>query len=107
MRRPAFGEASYGAVSGTVVAGVGGLFAIDVAMALMNRDAALLFRTPILSLLSWLVSVPVGWFLGGQIGPRIGWRFNSEKVEVVTGALCGLVPVMVIAMLGWYLASQP
>jgi hypothetical protein len=106
MRKPGFGEASFGAVAGTVVAGIGGLFAIGLASAIMSHDATLLFRTPILSLISWLVSVPFGWVLGGQMGPRVGEALNSPKVELVVGGLCGLVPVGLIAIFGWYLARQ-
>ena len=104
--KPALGEASFGAVAGTVVAGVGALFSIGLATAILNHDATLLFRTPILSLASWVVSVPTGWVLGGQVGPRIGERFNSRNAEVIAGGLCGLVPITAIAALGWYLATH-
>lgn len=105
MRKPGpgFGEASLGAVAGTAVAGIGGLFAIGIATAIIKRDVTLLFQTPVLSVISWLVSVPAGWLVGGQIGPRLGDRFRSSRVEVVTGGLGGLLPVVLIALLGWYL----
>ena len=103
MRKPGFGEASLGAVAGTTVAGIGGLFAIGIAAAIIKPDATLLFQTPVLSVISWLLSVPAGWLVGGQIGPRIGDRFRSTKVEVIAGGLGGLIPVVIVALAGWYL----
>jgi len=102
MRRPGFGEASFGAVSGTVVAAIGGLFAIGVAAAVIEKNPAELFQTPILSLISWLICAPAGWLIGGQIGPRLGERFNSPKLEVIAGGFGGLIPVALTALLGWY-----
>jgi hypothetical protein len=103
MRKPGFGEASLGAVAGTAVAGIGGLFAIGIAAAIIRRDLTLLFQMPILSVISWLVSVPVGWVVGGQVGPRLGDRFRSTKIEVIAGGVGGLIPVVLIALTGWYL----
>jgi hypothetical protein len=106
MRKPSFGEANQGALAGAIVGAIGGLFAIGIAPALIYRHIALLFGTPILGLICWLVSGPLGWFIGGQIGPRIGQRFNSPKAEIIAGALGGLVPVILIALWGWYLVAR-
>ena len=107
MRKIGFGEANLGAVAGAVVAGMGGLFAIGIPTAIVNHDPKVLFETPILSLLCWLVSLPTGWVLGGQIGPRIGEPLRSQRAELIAGALGGLVPVLIVVAWGWYLASLP
>ena len=107
MREVALGETNLGAVAGAVVAGIGGLFAIDLAWAIMEHDPKLLFQTPTLSLISWLVCVPVGWLLGGQIGPRVGEPLRSQRAESVAGGVGGLVPVLIVAGIGWILASTP
>ncbi len=105
MRKPEFGEINLGALAGAVVASIGGLFAIDIAEAVINRNAALLLSTPTLSVLSWLVNLPLGWFIGGQIGPRLGERFHFQRAEIIGGAIGGLVPVIILALCGWYLVA--
>lgn len=102
MNEPRIGEASKGALAGAVVGAIGGLFAINIGPAIVERNLSLLFSTPILSLISWFISLPLGWVIGGQLGPRLGhWR-NSERVEIVMGAIGGLLPVIAIAAFGWY-----
>jgi hypothetical protein len=94
-----------GALAGAIVAAVGGLFAIGIAPAVLARNLALLFGTPILSLICWVVSGPVGWLIGGQIGPLLGEKFRTRRAEVVGGALGGMVPVVLIALWGWYMVT--
>jgi len=103
MKRPSFGEAKMGALAGAVVAAIGGLFAVGVAPAILARNPALLFGTPILGLICFLVSGPFGWLIGGQIGPRIGQKLDRPSAEMFGGALGGMVPVLVIAAWGWYM----
>ena len=105
MRRP-FGEANLGAVTGAVVGSIGGLFAVGIGEVIIHGSLVWLMRFPLLSVLSWLVSLPVGWLLGGQIGPQLGERFRSMKGEIAGGVVGGLVPVVAIAFLGWYLANS-
>ena len=105
MQRPKFGEFNAGAMSGAVVGAVGGLFAVGLARAIIGGHLALLFDTPILGFISWTVSGVTGWFAGGQIGPRVGVRFGSQRVELVAGAVSGLVPVILIALWGWYMVT--
>ena len=81
----------------------GGLFAVGIAPAIIGGHLSLLFRTPLLGLVCWMISGPVGWLLGGQIGPRFGERFRSDRAEIAGGVLGGLVPVVTIALWGWYM----
>jgi hypothetical protein len=106
MRSPSFGEANLGALAGAVVAAIGGLFAIGVGPAIIGRSLALLFGTPILGLICWLVSGSVGWVIGGQVGPRLGYRFQTPRAELVGGVLGGLVPVILIALWGCYMVMR-
>jgi hypothetical protein len=103
MRKPPLGEANLGAVAGAVVGAIGGLFAIGIGPAILGKNLALLFGTPILALVCWFVSGPIGWVIGGQVGPRIGEKFNTQRAELIGGALGGLVPVLMIALWGWYM----
>lgn len=64
----------------------------------------MLFTAPMLSLVSWILSLPVGWLLGGQIGPRLGFALRSSWAEVIGGVFGGLIPVIAIALFGWYIA---
>jgi len=105
MRRPSFGEANMGALAGAVVGAIGGLFAVGIAPAIIGRDLALLFATPMLGFICWLVSGPLGWFLGGQLGPRLGEAFKARQAEVIGGAVGGLIPVAAIALWGWYMVT--
>ena len=106
MRKPTLGETNLGALAGAIVGGVGGLFAVGIAPAILERRIAALFGTPILGLLSWLICLPLGWLLGGQLGPLLGQWFRSPSAEVTGGVIGGLVPVTLIALWGWYMVTH-
>jgi hypothetical protein len=106
MRKPSFGEASRGALAGAIVGGIGGLFGVGLAPALLERNLSLLLGMPMLGLLCWLISLPIGWILGGQIGPRLGKLLNWQPAEIAGGVLGGLVPVALVAFGGWYMATH-
>lgn len=106
MNGPNPGEFNLGALAGAVVGAIGGLFAIGLAPALIGHSFRLLFATPNLGLICWVISGVAGWFIGGQIGPRLGMRLGSQRVELIAGAFSGLVPVALIASLGWYLVTH-
>src|SRR5262249_49396069 len=89
MRRPSFGEANLGALIGAIVGATGGLFAIGIPPAILLRDPARLFGTPILAVISFLICGCSGWLIGGQLGPRLGEISNSRRGETVGGVLGG------------------
>jgi len=91
-------DATLGALVGATTGGVLGLFAIGIYPAIVTRDISYLIKFPSLSLVSCLICAPVGWLLGWLIGPRLGRHFNSPKVEIVAGAVAGLVPVIAIIL---------
>ena len=103
MRRPGLGEANLGAMAGAVVGGIAGLFALGIVPAIARRDPSYLVGMPILGLASLAVCGVVGWWLGGQTGPRVGALFHSQKAELVGGGLGGLIPVFFVALFGWYM----
>jgi|SRR5215472_6773230 len=106
MRRPGIGEFNLGASAGAVVGAIGSLFAIGIGPAIVYRNPSKLFGTPLLALLCWVVGGIVGWVLGGQLGPRLGFRLNSDRAELVGGAVGGMLPVIIILVWGWRMASS-
>jgi hypothetical protein len=104
MSKPGLWESNMGAVVGVAVGAIGGLFAVGFAPAILFRDLTLLFAGP-LGFFGWLISAPAGWFIGGQIGPRLGPRLGQRNGCVIGGILGGLVPVVLIALWGWYLVT--
>jgi hypothetical protein len=104
MRKPPLGELNLGSLVGAIIGSIGGLFAIGVVRALLGRNVALIFSTPILGLVSWLICGIAGWLIGGQLGPRLGEKYYSQRVEMVGGALGGLVPVLLVAIWALYMS---
>ena len=98
-----FGRPNLGGMAGAAVGAIGGLFALGVIPAIISRDVRLIFNTPLLNLFCWLISLPIGWLIGGWIGRPLGNRFQSERAEIVGGVVGGLVPVILIALAGWQL----
>ncbi len=105
-RKPAFGETNLGAVMGAVIGSIGGLFAVGIVPTIIYKNIAYLFGTPILALISWLTSIIAGWLIGGQIGPRVGMRFKSQRAENVGGCIGGLIPITVIMLWSWYMTTR-
>ena len=105
MQRSPLGEANVGALVGAIVGSVGGLFAFGIVRAIVYHKLSLIFSTPSLGLICWLVSGPAGWLIGGQIGPLLAGAKQSLHVEAAGGALGGLVPVLLIGLLGWYVMT--
>jgi hypothetical protein len=105
MKGPRIGEVNTGAAAGATVGAIGGLFAIGIAPAIIGRNAGLLIGTPILALFCCLISGPIGWVIGGQVGPRLGELLKNQGAELVGGIVGGLVPVVAIALWAWYMVT--
>src|SRR5438552_1459963 len=103
MRKPGFGEANLSAVIGAVCGAVGGLIAVTIPLAFLSQDIRALASGRTFALIGFLVSTPIGWLLGGQIGPRLVGALNERNADVVGGILGGLLPVGGFAVWGWYL----
>lgn len=104
--RPSFGESNLGALVGAIVGATGGLFAVGIAPAILERKLAMLFFYPTIGLVCMLISGAIGWILGGQLGPRLADKYNNARIEITGGALGGLVPVILIALWGWYMKTH-
>ncbi len=90
-----------------VIGGMGGLVAIAIPLAILRGDIRALSEARAFGLVGFLVSATVGWFLGGQIGPRLE-RFLGERfAHVLGGVLGGLIPIAGLAFWGWYLVTPP
>jgi hypothetical protein len=106
MRKPPLGEFNLGALAGAVVGSIGGLFAIGVVRAILGRNLALIFSMPILGMVSWVVCGVAGWLAGGQIGPRLGEKYYSQRAEAIGGGLGGLIPVLLVAIWALYMSLR-
>jgi len=101
IRRPGIGEGNLGAVAGAVTGAVGGLLAVGIPLAISSRDPALLVIFRNLALVGFLICVPAGWLLGGQIGPRTIQVFGERRGELIGGIIGGLLPVIGIMVWAW------
>ena len=100
-RKPGLGEASLGAVAGAVTGAIGGLLAVGIPLAISGRDPALLVIYRQLAVMGFIICVPVGWLLGGQIGPRSTGIFGARRGELIGGILGGLLPVFGVMAWAW------
>ena len=98
-------QPSLGAIVGAIVGSVGGLFALGIAPAILTRDPSMFRATPTLSVICWLISGGVGWVLGGQLGLRLNERFDHQNAEAAGGIVGGLIPIILIALWGWYMVT--
>jgi hypothetical protein len=101
--KPGWGESNLGALVGAVVGATVGLFAVGIARAILSHKVSYLVGTPIVGAISMVLSGPIGWLLGGQFGPRLGEKYDTQRAEIVGGVLGGLVPVVLLALLAWYM----
>jgi len=106
QRKPGFGETNLGAMMGAAVGSIGGLFAVGIVPTIVYRNIGYLFGTPILALISWLSCIITGWLIGGQIGPRAGMRFKSQRAESIGGSIGGLIPILIIVLWSWYMTMR-
>jgi hypothetical protein len=104
--KPGLGESNLGALVGAVVGATGGLFAVGIAPAIIDRNLAVLFRYPIIGVFCMFVGGPIGWLVGGQLGPRLGTKYDTQGAEITGGVLGGLAPVVLIALWGWYMNTH-
>lgn len=105
MRPPRFAEPNLSAVIGAVIGAVGGLIAVTLPYAIMTRDISALSAARTLALIGFLVSTPVAWIIGGQIGPRLEKLLGERASSIVGGIIGGLLPVAGFMYWGYKLAT--
>lgn len=105
--KPPFGEANLAALIAAVVGSIGGLFALGLVPAIVARNPQFLAATPTMNVICFFLCGVMGWFLGGQLGPRLHGLFGEKHGHIVGGVIGGLLPVLGIAAIGWYLTTQP
>jgi len=105
--KPSIGEANLSALIAAVIGSIGGLFALGIAPAIIARNPQWIAQFPKLNVISFLLCGAVGWFLGGQIGPRLEPILGEKTGYIVGGIVGGLVPVLAVVAFGWYMATNP
>lgn len=105
-RRPPFGEANLAALIAAVIGCIGGLFALGIAPSIITGNIQFLAATPMLNVISFFLSGVIGWFIGGQIGPRLQRFFGDQGGLITGGIIGGLVPVAGMIGTGWYLVTH-
>jgi hypothetical protein len=105
MKWPRLGESSLGALVGAMTGALGGLVAVGLPVAVLNHDLTQLLAARTLGLLGLVISAPIGWLLGGQIGPRLENFFGPRGGGIVGGIIGGLVPVATIAVWSWHMIT--
>jgi len=105
-RRPPIGEANLAALIAAVIGCIGGLFALGIAPSIITKNMQFLAATPSLNVISFFLCGLVGWFFGGQIGPRLQGLFGEQGGLVTGGIIGGLIPVGAMIGAGWYLATH-
>ena len=106
-RKPPFGEANLSALIASVVGSIGGLFALGLVPAIISRNPQFLAVAPTMNVISFFLCGGIGWFLGGQLGPRLQEPFGEKNGFIAGGIMGGFMPVLTVAGLGWYLATLP
>ena len=106
MNKPRFGEANLGATIGAAVGSICGLFAVGIAPAILDHNIRQLLVAPSLGLAGFIISGPVGWLIGGQIGPRLARWLGERGGGAVGGIIGGLVPVAGFALWSWHMVTQ-
>lgn len=106
IKKPGFGEFNLGAAAGVVTGSVGGLLALGLPRAVFYGSLAQMFSLPILGVMAFLFGGLVGWFLGGQTGPRFGMRYRRLAAEILGGVLGGIIPVTIILVWAWYMVRH-
>ncbi|TAK92821.1 MAG: hypothetical protein EPO07_19000 [Verrucomicrobia bacterium] len=100
-RNPRIGEPSLSALIGALIGAPGGLIAVGLPLAIAEHDFSLIITVRTLGIAGLLLSAPVGWIVGGQIGPRLGRFFNPRNAEIVGGIIGGLTPALLIFAWAW------
>ena len=91
---------------GAVVGAMGGLFAVGIPWAIIKGDIKALSDARSFGVIGLVVSAPVGWFIGGQIGPRLENILSERNAGIVGGVIGGLVPVTGFILWGWFLVAR-
>ena len=105
-RRPPIGEANLAALIAAVIGCIGGLFALGIAPSIITHNIQVLAATPMLNVISFFLTGLVGWFIGGQIGPRLHGLVGEQGGLVTGGIIGGLIPVAAMIGAGWYLVTH-
>lgn len=106
MKKPRLGEASLGALVGAMFGAFGGLFAIAIPWAILSHDIRALAMARTFGMIGFLTCAPIGWFTGGQIGPRLEAKLGARAAGILGGILGGLIPLSGFIFWGWHLVSS-
>jgi len=104
--KPPIGEPNHAALIAAIIGSIGGLFALGIAPSILSHYPRWLARFPKLNVISFFLCGVAGWYLGGQLGPRLEALLGQQKGHIAGGITSGLLPVAGVAGLGWYLVTH-
>lgn len=104
--RPPIGEANLAALIAAVIGCIGGLFALGIAPSIITGNIQFLAAYPVFNVVSFFLSGIIGWFMGGQIGPRLQRWFGNQGGLITGGIIGGIIPVAGMIGAGWYLSTH-
>ena len=103
MRPGGIGELNLGALIGTSIGSITGLFAIGVAPAIIEHNARLMLAHPTIGLFCFFVGGVFGWLVGGLLGTRLARIRRFQQGYIAGGVIGGFLPFTAFVLLGWFL----
>ena len=101
MKPGAIGEANLGALIGSCIGSITGLFAIGIAPAIIESNAQLVIAPPKIGLICFVLGGLFGWFAGGALGHKLAHVLSLQRAHVTAGIISGLLPFVGFVLFGW------
>lgn len=106
-QKHSLGETNLAALVALIIGSIGGLFALGLIPAIITRNLHYLAVAPTMNIISFFLCGGLGWLVGGQIGPRLSPPMLPKSAHITGGIIGGMIPILLVAAIGWYLATQP
>jgi hypothetical protein len=99
-------EPNLGALIGTSIGSISGLFAIGIMPAILEKNAGLMIAHPSIGLCCFFLGGACGWLAGGGLGAKLARPPQTQSGYVLGGLIGGSLPFAAFVLLGWFLWTQ-